>query len=109
MEVDVEFNYHKNDLILIIDNINLSIMEKQSCSICMLTYDEMGHAFDGPSNSDIDTDCIHYFCTLCLHKMFDNKYENDIKCPLCRRDISDWWESHHYEEGMCGCGVWLED
>lgn len=78
-------------------------MDPKECCICLDNFD---WPFDGASNSDIETECEHYFCVRCLHKMFDNK--DDIMCPLCRRDISEWWYSHHYEDcdddEICCCG-----
>jgi hypothetical protein len=57
--------------------------KEKNCVICF----ESNCIFNGPSNSDIDTDCTHYFCVDCIQRM----YQEDVNCcPICRRDWTDW-------------------
>ena len=80
------------------------------CSICFATRQDFVEnpelVTDGPSNSDIPTSCIHYFCCTCLHKMFEGKCSGCISCPVCRENIHEWWYGSHYpvHSYECSCG-----
>jgi hypothetical protein len=71
------------------------------CCICFMSYDRNnGLLQDGPSNSDIYTNCScrHYFCINCLGEMYNNQI---ILCPLCRFDFSDWINTHYSDDSDC--------
>ena len=84
--------------------------EEPVCSICYVSQAEFDRdpmiALDGPSNCDIPTACVHFFCTKCLHKMYEGKCVCKMVCPLCRENVSEWWHSHHYPtfSDQCCCG-----
>jgi hypothetical protein len=61
---------------------------EEICSLCNKTNIPM----DSPNNSDIPTECTHYFCTEC----WTTRYRHCLKtCPVCNRDISNWLNSHY--------------
>ena len=62
-------------------------VEEHTCdSVCPICFHN-NKIFDGPHNSDIETQCIHYFCTDCIRVMEE---KNINRCPMCRADWSEW-------------------
>lgn len=47
---------------------------------------------DGPSNSDVETNCTCFLCVRCWQEVFDS---GDFTCPVCSEDVSEWLESHY--------------
>src|SRR4051812_24583338 len=66
---------------------------EQNCPICYEEYNrDSGVLMDGPSNSDLPNQCLHWFCVSCCEQLFYNKMTD---CPICRADITDWLLSHY--------------
>ena len=57
---------------------------------CVICFESEDLIYDGPSNSDIPTKCMHYFCIYCWEEMYRLNITN---CPLCREDVTDWLET----------------
>lgn len=59
-----------------------------NCPICYVEYDRdkciLKH---GPSNTDIEDPCPHYFCVDCLRDLQERRILN---CPICRKDWSEF-------------------
>jgi len=65
------------------------------CSICYEKFGREALLMDGPSNSDIETTCKHFFYTCCWEEMRQIAEYSDILCPLCRVDVTDWLLTHY--------------
>ena len=69
------------------------------CPICYTNYGEQDDGTfltkDGKDNSDYADVCNHYICYKCCWEL---SKKEDVKCPLCREDWTDWIHSHYYEE-----------
>ena len=56
-----------------------------NCPICYEEFCNGTGPKDSVLNHDIDeNNCVHWFCTDCLRKFYEN---NINKCPICRRCI----------------------
>ena len=75
------------------------IHDQKECPICFTRYgkqpDDTFLCRDGIDNSDFKTDCTHYICVICAREM---SRQEEIKCPLCREDWTDWMHSHYYTD-----------
>lgn len=71
--------------------------DSNECEICYKEFSRDLYILkDGPSNSDMPTKCIHYFCCQCWRDIgIHNKI---IRCPMCREDVSEWFYSHYYDD-----------
>lgn len=76
-------------IIFKLDYLKIKMEAKGDCVICFESEDLI---YDGPSNSDIPTKCMHYFCIYCWEEMYDR---NITTCPLCREDVKHWLYSHY--------------
>lgn len=59
------------------------------CGIC---YEIEGRVFDSPRESEMDSTCLHYLCTECWQSILDTE---DLRCPICRVDITDWITNYY--------------
>ena len=63
----------------------------EECPVCH----EKPAVWDGPMNSDIPTRCPHFLCTECWQNLYDRYASNttdEVRCPICRDDVSNWAE-----------------
>ena len=73
---------------------------KTECPICYVKYGEQEDGkfiySDGKWNSDMSGLCKHSICVKCK-KILRNKFieEEEVKCPLCRENWTEWIESHY--------------
>ena len=56
----------------------------EECPVCH----EKPDIWNGPMNSDVPTRCTHWACVGCWERI----EENDKRCPVCRDDLTDWFE-----------------
>lgn len=55
------------------------------CPICYEDYSrENGILKDSCQNHEIESNCKHWFCCICLISMYNKRI---YECPLCREDI----------------------
>ena len=67
----------------------------ETCPICLEAYDrEIGRLKDGIRNSDCESNCPHWCCSMCWDKMYRQDNDTDC-CPICKRDITDWLKTHY--------------
>jgi hypothetical protein len=73
---------------------------RKECPICYVKYGEQEDGkficSDGKWNSDMSGLCKHSICVKC-YNILRNKFiedEEEVKCPLCRENWTDWIESH---------------
>ena len=57
---------------------------QSNCPICLKSFSELFIQKDSCKNNNIESECIHQICILCLREMSNNKMYN---CPLCRENI----------------------
>lgn len=61
-----------------------------NCPIC---YEPRDYApIDGPSNSDIPTECRHFLCIHCWENIWEL---GKSECPICRTNVVEWLYSHY--------------
>ena len=76
-----------------------SLDEQGECPLCYAAYgrqeDDTFLCRDGIDNSDFETDCTHYICTQCAQELAKRE---EIRCPLCREDWTDWIHSVYYSD-----------
>lgn len=71
----------------------------KTCPICYDQYCRDSFILkDSIQNSDFNSTCNHWFCVGCLRSLV--KVDGKIKCPLCRSDLTEWYESHYEEDSQ---------
>lgn len=71
----------------------------ETCPICLEAYDrELGRLQDGIRNSDFESNCPHWCCCMCLEEMYKQHGGIECRCPICKRDITDWLEAHYEDD-----------
>ena len=92
----LEFNMNEYDqahrkLSVLIDLKRLLMNEiesKQSSLECPVCYCS-NVIVDSPENSPFKLGCKHYLCVECWCELCKR---GDVKCPMCRRDLTKWLE-----------------
>ena len=78
---------------------------EEECPICYNKYGEQSDGEflckDGKCNSDMSDLCTHYICVKCCKILRNNFIEdededNEVNCPLCREDWTEWIKGHYY-------------
>ena len=64
------------------------IESKQSSLECPVCYCS-NVIVDSPENSPFMLGCKHYLCVDCWYELCKR---GDVKCPMCRRDLTKWLE-----------------
>ena len=73
-----------------------SMVLDTTCPKCRLPYTNPDGSVvvckDSPQNSDMISECFCWMCVNCWQDCYNN---GDSDCPLCRKDVSDWLDSHY--------------
>lgn len=78
--------------------MTVEYIEDDNCPVCHRRYDrDEGPLRDGPSNSDMQTDCTHFLCVDCWSRMYSlyRLYGQKPLCPVCKEECTEWLESHY--------------
>lgn len=71
----------------------------ETCPICLEAYDrELGRLQDGIRNSTYESNCPHWCCCMCLDEMYKQSDGDKCRCPICKRDITDWMKEQYDED-----------
>jgi hypothetical protein len=71
----------------------------EQCPICLEAYDrDSGKLKDGIRNSTYESNCPHWCCCMCLEEMYKQNEDDRCRCPICKRDITEWMDETYGEE-----------